>query len=731
MSTATRLETPITFSPAIMTEDALANYWLRQVTLRLRREISWLWHERGVSPSDQHDGLPPFLDPLQGALAMSRFWEQKRRFFEQDATARYLSDMMDTRPPDVGADAPRGSFRWVVRQLGLDDLSCFLLSLGLISAFDSAAGHVIAACLNDASKTHPNLALAQMLWDDPDHVLRAVNLSHPLLAYGLLQFRGSLSEGVPEMDWDAPFGVAAPVANQLLFPGEDLPDDLQPIDQSERGGPPLNRAAELIANRVKEQPAERLRILPIRGPVGSAHARVAQSISRTAGREVVRYQGSPSLLKQPGFRKAMGTLCWLKGFDLFLDEDLIPQSGEGDKHQAADRILPELALPIICYLGISERRQLPQLPSRHFLPLVDLPAFTYSQRVEYWQRSLGERAQAVEGAIAEFARRFRYGRETIDRICRGLLSLSRELTPEDLVTAAQSEVEVDIGDLAQRVHPRFQEEKLILPHKQERQFQEIIQAMRSLTEVHYRWGTARAWNEAGIAVLFAGPPGTGKTMGAEILAIELDLPMYRIDLSQVVNKYIGETEKNLKRLFDAADDSDLILFFDEADSLFGQRTEVRDAHDRYANLEISYLLERMERFKGLAILATNRKKDLDEAFLRRLRFIIDFPLPDRENRKRIWQQVTPKAVDASQVDYDFLAGQFSLAGGHIRSIVFNACLQSAGSGNGREDFKGELTMDEIIVAVKREYDKLKRPVSLEHFGPYAEIVEAVEHAGQD
>jgi SpoVK/Ycf46/Vps4 family AAA+-type ATPase len=305
--------------------------------------------------------------------------------------------------------------------------------------------------------------------------------------------------------------------------------------------------------------------------------------------------------------------------------------------------------------------------------------------------------------------------------------LPTPIAPDDFIAACRAELELDIGELAQKVVPRFHDEKLILPPKQQRHFQEVIQAMNSLTEVHYGWGTAKVWSEGGITALFAGAPGTGKTMGAEILAIELDLPMYRIDLSQVVNKYIGETEKNLKRLFDAADVSDIILFFDEADSLFGQRTEVKDAHDRYANLEISYLLERMERFKGLAILATNRAKNLDEAFLRRLRYIIDFPLPDVAQRKEIWRQVTPQAVDASQIDYDFLARQFRLNGGHIRSVVFNACLQSA-KGASADAYRtpGRLTMNTIIRAVKREYDKLKQSVSLESFGPYAEIIEAME-----
>jgi len=308
-----------------------------------------------------------------------------------------------------------------------------------------------------------------------------------------------------------------------------------------------------------------------------------------------------------------------------------------------------------------------------------------------------------------------------------LKELQTAITANDLVAACRAELDTDIGELATRVTPRFNNEELILPHKQSLLFDEILKAMQSLTEVHYGWGTGKVWNESGISVLFAGPPGTGKTMGAEILAIKLDLPMYRIDLSQVVNKYIGETEKNLKRVFDVADVSDMILFFDEADSLFGRRTEVSDAHDRYANLEISYLLERMERFKGLAILATNRKKDLDEAFLRRLRYIVDFPLPDADERKKIWRQVVPEHADSSQLEFDFLAEQFPLSGGNIRSIVFNACLQCAdGSKLVGTDGASQLTMKEVIVAVKREFDKMNRSLSLEQYGAYASLIEGLE-----
>src|SRR5690606_26305303 len=259
----------------------------------------------------------------------------------------------------------------------------------------------------------------------------------------------------------------------------------------------------------------------------------------------------------------------------------------------------------------------------------------------------------------------------------------------------------DLGALAQPVTPRFTLDELMLPAAQAAQLAELVTAMANLTRVHYEWGTARPWNEGGLAALFAGPPGTGKTMAAEAIARELALPLYRLDLSQVVNRYIGQTEKNLRRLFDAADVADIVLFFDEADALFGKRTEVKDAHDRYANLEISYLLERMERFKGLAILATNRRRDLDEAFARRLRFVIEFPLPGVAERLRIWRSVVPQGVDTEGVDFEFLAQRFPLAGGHIRAIVFHACLQSASEGSPQQ-----LGMPALVRAVQREYEKL-------------------------
>ena len=219
-----------------------------------------------------------------------------------------------------------------------------------------------------------------------------------------------------------------------------------------------------------------------------------------------------------------------------------------------------------------------------------------------------------------------------------------------------------------------------------------------------RWGFAgKSSRGLGISALFAGPSGTGKTMASEVLANELRLDLYRIDLSQVVSKYIGETEKNLRRVFDEAEQGGAILLFDEADALFGKRSEVKDSHDRYANIEIGYLLQRMEAYRGLAILTTNMKDSLDSAFLRRLRFIVHFPFPDAAGREAIWRRTFPEATPTEGLDCARLA-QLNLAGGNIRNIALHGAFLAAQSG-------GPVTMDHLLQAAHTESAKLQRPLS--------------------
>jgi hypothetical protein len=676
-----QMHDPVVFMPGAGGHDPHARHALRAATLRLRREVCWLWRERlaqgaaDTPPAAGPDALPPFVDPAFGALDLARYALDKQAFFQDDATARHLSGLI-AEPAPADAAARRGGFGWVVRELRLEPVEAFVFALALLPAVDGAAGAVIAACQNDPQHTEPTLALAQRLWDEPDAVLRCFDPAHRLFGHGLVDGGAA--------GWQAPLRVPVVVAKELLGLG---PDATRP-------------AAEPAA-------AERRRVFPVVGAPGAPLVEAAASHAARAGRTLMQAPADPAA---DGLRAAM-TLAWLRGAALYLPAAALQPA---DGHEPARPALPLPLLPLTLYIGSPDRSALRRL-GEAALPAIEVPPPGFAERLAAWRQALPSAARRP--VLAELARRFRCETAAIARIADELAVLGREPTADELLAAARADF--DLGALAQPVEPRFALDELMLPPAQTRQVHEVVAAMRNLGRVHHEWGTARAWNEGGLAALFAGPPGTGKTMASEAIAHALRLPLFRIDLSQVVDKYIGETEKNLKRLFDAADAADAILFFDEADALFGKRTEVKDAHDRYANLEISYLLERMERFKGLAILATNRRKDLDEAFLRRLRFVIEFPLPGADERARIWRSVLPPGVDAGELDLDFLAQRFPLAGGHIRAIVFHACLQAADEGADRR-----LTMPGVIRAVQREYDKLERASSLEQFGPYAPLVAA-------
>ncbi len=261
-----------------------------------------------------------------------------------------------------------------------------------------------------------------------------------------------------------------------------------------------------------------------------------------------------------------------------------------------------------------------------------------------------------------------------------------------------------LDTLARRIEPRASWSDLVLPEAQTALLRRIVDAVEQRGRVLGDWGfEARHSRGLGLSVLFAGESGTGKTMAAEVLADTLRLDLYRIDLSTVVSKYIGETEKNLRRLFDAAEGGGTLLFFDEADALFGKRSEVKDSHDRYANIEVNYLLQRIETFRGLAVLATNRRNALDDAFLRRLRYVVTFPFPGRDERRLLWARAFPPGTPTLGLDVDWLA-RFTLSGGVIHTIALNAAFAAAAAGQ-------PVTMPVVLEAVRIELDKREQPVS--------------------
>ncbi|MBQ6886964.1 MAG: ATP-binding protein [Lachnospiraceae bacterium] len=220
----------------------------------------------------------------------------------------------------------------------------------------------------------------------------------------------------------------------------------------------------------------------------------------------------------------------------------------------------------------------------------------------------------------------------------------------------------------------------------------------------YTYGT-------GVSCLFAGPPGTGKTMAAQIMSTMLELPLYRVDLSQVVDKYIGETEKKLEAIFNLAEKSNTILFFDEADSIFGKRSEVSEAKDRYANTEVSYILQRIDEYDGIVILATNFKNNIDEAFMRRIRYVVEFVMPDAEMRYEIWKGCFPAEVPVEDIDFQYLANRFELSGGNIKNIVLNAVFLAAA-----EDVP--VNMMHILESLRMEKLKMGKVMIARDFGEY-------------
>jgi SpoVK/Ycf46/Vps4 family AAA+-type ATPase len=336
---------------------------------------------------------------------------------------------------------------------------------------------------------------------------------------------------------------------------------------------------------------------------------------------------------------------------------------------------------------------------------VDVAKPTPAEQREAWAAALGEDAGDLPARLAS---QFSLDLGALRRISRAVQA-EEGLEAEGglgnrLWDAALASTRPRLEGLAQRLDPRATWEDLVLPQRELDLLRQIAAQVRLRSRVYEEWGFAARRNRGlGISVLFAGESGTGKTMAAEVLANELRLSLYRIDLSTVVSKYIGETEKNLRRLFDAAEDGGAILFFDEADALFGKRSEVKDSHDRYANIEINYLLQRIESYKGLAILATNLKSSLDTAFLRRLRFLLDFPQHGEAERREIWKRIFPPQTEKDGLDFNRLA-RLGLNGGAINNVAMNAAFLAADAGT-------PVTMPHVLAAARTELLKLGRPIN--------------------
>jgi ATPase family associated with various cellular activities (AAA) len=591
----------------------------------------------------------------------------------------------------------------LVRLGHLLDLSAFERQVLLLCAameLDPQMASYCAVAQGDPRLAYPTFALAlsalpDPAWDalSPHGGLRGWRLieisqppGHPLVASALRADErvGNYLKGLNELD---------DRLEPLLTPVVAATTDLAPSQQE---------AVRAITLRWDQAgPGEPPPVAQLLGPDPRSKQLVAAEAAAQLGLRLLRLTAM-MLPSQVGDVETLARL-WSRErilLDCALYLDAQETGGEAEAGQAAllARFLTRTSGPV--FLGV--REPWPDLDRPSFPVDVDRP--TQDEQRSAWTAVLGPGRPGIPELLAG---QFNLNLPTIRQVTGAVADTApadQEQVRERLWNACLALTRPRLDALAQRLEPKASWDQLVLPAAELAVLHQIADQVAQRSTVYGTWGFAERTNRGlGISALFSGPSGTGKTMAAEVIANELHLSLYRIDLSAVVSKYIGETEKNLRRLFDAAEEGAALLFFDEADALFGKRSEVKDSHDRYANIEINYLLQRMEAYRGLAVLATNMRGAMDAAFLRRLRFIVTFPFPGPAERRRIWEGVFPEKTPREGLDLDRLA-RLRITGGTIQGIAVNAAFAAAHAG------RRPVSMPLVLEAARTEFRKLGLPV---------------------
>jgi ATPase family associated with various cellular activities (AAA) len=570
------------------------------------------------------------------------------------------------------------------------DLSPFERALLMLCAGFEMDAQFATACATASERGGPTFALALALLDEPHW--SALTPAGPLRACRLIDVEAGHALTT------APLRVEERILHFLA--GVNMLDPrLRPVLTAYE--PPLLMAKhqQLLAGKLAADWAQAVaprRIIHLSGDDPPGAEDVAAAAAARLGLQllVARAETLPaSAVELDGFMT-----LWEREAAL-LPAALLVQCGDSTIPPQISTMAERMLAPLLIAARDPLRLRRPILSYQTSKP--DAP-----EQKRLWQLVLGNNSQALNGAFDGVTSQFRLSARTIalagldvsERIAAGEPALRA------VWSACRSSGRSRLDEIAQHIPPSANWDDLVLPQAQLGVLHQIVAQVRRRTLVYHDWGFGRRNARGlGIAALFAGASGSGKTLAAEVLASELDLDLYRIDLSSVVSKYIGETEKNLRRVFDAAEDSAAILLFDEADALFGKRSEVKDSHDRYANIEVSYLLQRMEAYRGLAILTTNQKSALDPAFHRRLRFIVNFPFPDAEQREEIWRRSFPAAAPTAALDFRKLA-RLQVAGGGVRNIALNAAFLAAESGE-------PIDMRHLLAAAHAESAKQEKPLS--------------------
>ena len=647
--------------PAVLEHGAAALDQIRLINRRRSDQSGKDGIELRLECLERSFGLDPFeVDALLVCLAV----EMDLRYEKLYA---YLQDDVTKKRPSVG----------LVLNLLAPTTEGGLEARRYFSAEGSLFGNHLLTLFDDPAQPHPPL-LARSLGVDP-RIVRYL-LNSDVLDERIRPFATLIDPG------EAPTGSG--------------------IDETTR-----RRLVTLVRSTAPVRPV----IVHLRGPYGVGRHRMATAVCRDVGLRVLSAdaaqlthdtENGPSVvdLVQREARLQGAAVLW-KNFDALLTEDRKPR--------LASFVEALKGRPTLTFLAGEARWEPTEALRATCLVTLELKRPSWAERLALWSAVLDGHEVDPDVDLGTLTTTFRFtGGQIHDAAAMaatlaGLRGAERaRLSLADLYEACRFQSNQRLSALARKIVPRYRWDDIILPGDRVERLREICNHMKYRERVHSEWGFDRKLSLGkGLSVLFSGPSGTGKTMAAEIIASTLGLELYKIDLSVVVSKYIGDTEKNLSRIFTEAETSNAILFFDEADALFGKRSGVKDSHDRYANIEIGYLLQRMEEYDGVVILATNLRKNMDEAFVRRLQFTVEFPFPDEEDRRRIWRGVWPDDTPRDPaLDIDFMARRFEIAGGSIRNIALAAAFLAADDGN-------VVTMSHLMHATKREFQKMGKVVT--------------------
>ena len=610
-------------------------------------------------------------------------------------------------------DPPPGLLM-LARRLGLSDFERDILLLCVALELDTGTAALCAAAQGQPDRDHASFALALNLFDRPEW--QAVSPERPLRYWRLIEINQPGAR---------PLTASALRADERIVNYvkglNHLDDRLSPLvlpmsmATAEKQLPPSQQAAvqALSQGLRKATSAPRQRVVvALRGRDRQSKREVAVAAATMLGLQLYRLPAD-ELPAQTTELEALARLWFretlLLPLALYIDAHEIDKAGGSDSPaQRLSRFVARTGG--LVFVDSRDGIDLTVEP----LIVLDIAKPTTVEQQQAWTDAIGQRAPTLPALLSA---QFDLSRPDI----AGLLRVAPEPDANADATAHAAALEAtlwsacrektrpSLARLAEKIDARATWEQIVLPASETALLRQIAGQVRSRSQVYDQWGFRARMNRGlGVSALFAGDSGTGKTMAAEVLANDLKLDLYRIDLSAVVSKYIGETEKNLREVFDAAECGGAILLFDEADALFGKRSEVKDSHDRYANIEVDYLLQRMEAFGGLAILATNMKSALDPAFVRRLRFIVTFPYPGPAERRRMWERVFPADTPLGRIDHERLA-RLHLTGGNIQSMALTAAFMAAQAEANEE--KKQVTMPLLLEAGRMEFRKLERPVN--------------------